>query len=167
MHQECPQVTRHATHARGFTYIEMVIVVMLLGVLAGVAAPRYQSAVAHAELRRAAYTLAADLRRVRDTALQTSAQKSLVFDITANAYWSHDVDDPDHPGSELFVDFGDARQGVSLSAPTFASDALDGDAAVSFNWNGDPVSGGEITVAVGGASTTVTVGEGGDVEVGL
>ena len=58
---------------RAFSLVELVIVILVLGILAGAAAPRYASALRWKRLESSAYRIAADLRRARDEAVQASS----------------------------------------------------------------------------------------------
>lgn len=74
-------VTRALRHSRraGFTLIEVVCVVMIVGILSAIAIPRYGNALARYRVQTAAQRLAADLRMTRDTALQQSKLFKMVF----------------------------------------------------------------------------------------
>lgn len=139
---------------------------MLLGVLAGVAAPRYQSAITSIELEAAAKRLAADLRAARSLALTTSTSRGINFAVMGNAYQTLDdathtpIPDPDRPDQDLLVWFGGGTSRVALTSADFA-----GATQVSFDFRGDADAAGQVTLASGGAVVTITVNEAGLVEV--
>jgi prepilin-type N-terminal cleavage/methylation domain-containing protein len=57
-------------HRAGFTLIEMLMVVLLIGVLGVTVTPRVKDALAAASLRSAKFEILAQLRRARATAIQ-------------------------------------------------------------------------------------------------
>lgn len=70
---------------RGFTLIEILVVLAILGILLGLGIWSYTRWARTAEVRAAAAQLSADLNRVRTTAQRSSANASLRFD-SAQAY---------------------------------------------------------------------------------
>ena len=71
---------------RGFTLVEMLIVVTVLGILASVILPSMNSTSSLIGLEAAARTLAADLRIARQSAVQYNSSYNVRIDLTANSY---------------------------------------------------------------------------------
>lgn len=71
---------------RGFTLVEMLIVVTVLGILASVILPSMNSTGSLIGLEAAARTLAADLRIARQSAVQYNSSYKVKIDLTANSY---------------------------------------------------------------------------------
>ena len=151
---------------RGFTYIEMVMVVMVLGVIAGLAAPVFQATLEKTQLKRAAYQLAAEIRRARNGAVTTSIQHSVVFQLSSNSYWSDELDHIDHPGTPLNVGLQSGGYPITIISATFTGATGNGDTDVSFTWSGDPISPGMVVLGLGSDTLTITVNGAGNVEVG-
>lgn len=71
---------------RGFTLVEMLIVVTVLGILASVILPSMNSTGSLIALEAAARTLAADLRIARQSAVQYNSSYNVKIDLRANSY---------------------------------------------------------------------------------
>lgn len=72
--------------ARGFTLIEMVVVLGIVAMIAMLAMPRFQSATPRLELRAAAEALRADLRATRSAALRLNRDATLSVDVDAGVW---------------------------------------------------------------------------------
>ncbi|MCX7421009.1 MAG: prepilin-type N-terminal cleavage/methylation domain-containing protein [Planctomycetia bacterium] len=70
----------------GFTLVEMLIVVTVLGILASVILPSMNSTSSVIGLEAAARTLAADLRIARQSAVQYNSSYAVKLNLTANSY---------------------------------------------------------------------------------
>lgn len=71
---------------RGYTLVEMLIVVTIVGLMASVILPAMNSASGAVSLEAMARTLAADLRIARHSAVQYNTSYSVTWDVTANSY---------------------------------------------------------------------------------
>lgn len=137
---------------------------MLLGLLAGMAAPRYQQALDDAALRSAAKRLAADLRHARQVARTRARSVTIEFSVDTNSYQAIDSDqavltDPDQPEGGLSVQLGER---VSLAASLLNGPSL---SRVEFDFRGDPIEAGVIHLTDGRQVATVSVNALGVVEV--
>lgn len=71
----------------GFTLIELVLVLAIISVIAGMALPRYASASARYRVKAAAHRVAADLKLARATARARSSAAVVSFTGTNPAYY--------------------------------------------------------------------------------
>jgi prepilin-type N-terminal cleavage/methylation domain-containing protein len=144
-----------ATFVRGtgFSLLELVITVLIVGILTAVATTRYADALATHRAERAAQRIAADIDAARHTARSRSQAITLAF--TATGYTITGISSPDHPSGTFTVDLND---GILKS--TLSSINLGGDANLVFNSFGMPDSGGSLQVSSGAMSKVVTVAAG-------
>lgn len=75
----------------GFTLMEMLVVLALLAVVAGIALPVARRQNDGVALRATAHQLAAHMRTARGAAIRDSAEKTLVLDAGGRRYWVEGV----------------------------------------------------------------------------
>ena len=142
----------HRSRRQAFTIIEVVVVVLVLGILAAVAAPRYSSAVEGASVSTAAERIATDLTLARRHALATSAPVTVTFDVAAGSYIVPAMPDLNHSAAAYTVDLTDPPYQCRVGSASFA-----GAASVTFDRFGQASAGGTVTVVRGSRSRTVTL----------
>ena len=152
------QGTRHGS--RGFTMVELVLVIILLGILAATVAPRFD--VAGYESRVRAQELVAAIRHAQERAMSHSGGGPFRIEIGSGGFRvtddGDDIPDPAEPSKGEYTSDDDAWAGVSVS-PT---------GTIAFDGRGTPqCSGGfspceepddsnlTITLSTGGVSTTI------------
>lgn len=71
----------------GFTLLEMLVVLALLGLLVALAMPLLRGGAETGLIERTAYRLTTDLSAMRLDAIRRNTETSLDFDLKANIYW--------------------------------------------------------------------------------
>lgn len=137
---------------RGFSLVELVLVIAIIGVLSAIALPRFSGTMARNRLQSAAQRVAADLNLAQRQARLSSGRRKVVFLPTTNAYRVPGVAHPFHPTLTYEVQLDEEPYGVQIAAVDF-----DGDAEVIFNGFGEPDSGGTVVLASGGYQMTVVL----------
>ncbi len=137
----------------GFTFIEMVIAILVMGILSAVAVPNYVTAIAKYRADLAARKIVADLHYAKSEAQRTSQSRTVHFYSVENRYILEDVVDIDHPDLPHTV--------VELVndpfSATIVSVDFDGDSAVIFDMYGRPDSIGTVDIQSGNVLRTVTL----------
>ena len=137
---------------RGITLCELIIVVLILGLIAGAALPRFASSLAQQQAVTLARQITMDIETARRVARTSSTVKSITFDTVNKTYTLNGVINPNRHDAEYLVTLANAASGAS-----FGTINLGGDAVLIFNGYGIPDSGGTIQVRVGSVTKTVVV----------
>jgi type II secretion system protein H len=143
---------RRRNSRSGFTLIELVLVLAIVGVVAAIATPRYASAVSRFNADTVARRVCRDLTLARSTAFGGGTPQSVTFDTGANQYTVGNLSHPDHPGVAYVVRLDEVSSPAQLVVVDFA-----GSKACSFDTFGLPVSGGTVVMKVGNAQRTIVV----------
>ncbi len=141
------------SHPRtGFSYIEMTIAMLVMGILAAIATPSYLSALAHYRANLAARRVVADLHYARSEAQRNSQSRSVQFNTGTDRYWLHDVVDIDNSGESYVVKL--------IEDPflaTIVSVNLGATPKVDFDRYGRPDEVGTVVVQSGNVQRTITI----------
>ena len=143
-----------AGRARGFTMLELCVVLLIIAVVAGLAAARYGSAVCRYRVDSAARHIVADLALARSKARLASQSQTVVFDVTANSLRLVNVPDIDRPTASYEVHLGDAPYYAQLVSANFG-----GSSQVVFDGFGSPAFSGTVVISAGGFTKTVSLSQ--------
>jgi prepilin-type N-terminal cleavage/methylation domain-containing protein len=137
---------------RGFTLIEMIMVIIIISVLSVIAIPRLQSFGVfklHSAVKRAV----ADIRYAQQLAISQHNTFRINFNTTSNSYEVRRVSDNQlavHPATRaaFLINLSTDPQlsGVRIVSPSFG-----GTAGVQYNWRGVPANTNNVTLAQEGS----------------
>ena len=103
----------------GFSVLELIIVVLILGILAAIAVPAYSQSILRYRADFAARRLQSDLEYASTLARTTSTEICIKFldngQPGGGYYWFETIEDPQRPGSLLTVLLKDEPYRVELS----------------------------------------------------
>ncbi|HEY7088404.1 MAG TPA: GspH/FimT family pseudopilin [Tepidisphaeraceae bacterium] len=142
----------------GFSLIELVLVLGIMGVIAAIALPRYGNALNRYRVDAAARRIAADLTMAQSRARTLSTSRSVIFSVSGNNYQIPGEADLNHPGSGYRVNLSDKPYSVRLKVASFS-----GAPSVTFNGFGVPNGAGSIQISSRGFVRTITLDANGGV----
>ncbi len=139
---------RVAAFRPGFSLLELVICIVILGVVASITVPIFANSVARSRVTSLANRLAAEISRVRQEADAASATRTIIFGTNVSSFRVVDASDT-------------TIRAVDASAEPYlgriSASNLGGDTRLSFSGFGVPDSGGVITVITGSLACDITV----------
>jgi prepilin-type N-terminal cleavage/methylation domain-containing protein len=142
----------HNRQRSGFSLLELVIVIAIVAILAGVAIPRYAQANQRYRAEMAAKKVVADLDYARRRASTSSSAQSIDFDAANEQYQLPGVDDLRTGSGDYTIDLSASPYNTKIVSADF-----NGDGEVIFDGYGLPDSGGTIVVGVGDYTKTVVL----------
>ncbi len=141
--------------------IELTIVILILGIMAAIAAPRFADTVRATKLHAAANQLAAHIDYIRSVAVNEARTTTLLCDNSLHSYGSDEVDFPERRGERLYVLMREVYD------PQFVLTAnFDSKTTLSFDFEGVPKVGttplvsGTITIGLGNEKFQVLIAAG-------
>jgi prepilin-type N-terminal cleavage/methylation domain-containing protein len=135
----------------GFTLIELVIVLLIISVLAGMAIPTFFDSLLFHQVESAARRVKSDLELARRTARQTSSPQSITFSNQDKTYrLSTAVKHLDNPHGEYTVDLSAEPYQLERVTADF-----EGAPSAEFDGYGAPTRGGKVDLECKSLKCTV------------
>lgn len=129
-------------YSKGFTIIELVMVIVIVGILAALAVPRFESFYA-IKLNGAVKKVVSDIRYVQQLAISRHETYKIIFDTGLDKYEVRRVSDNSFAKdpfsrTDFVVNFNTDPQykGINLSSAAFGGTAI-----LQFDWQGIPQNG--------------------------
>ncbi|QYU70898.1 GspH/FimT family pseudopilin [Leptolyngbya sp. 15MV] len=146
---------------RGFTLLEVMLVVLIAGLMAGIAWPRYAASLAEYRADAAARRFAADLNLVKSHARLTSASQTLVV-ASVSTYTLPGLRPLDGSAGTYAVDLSSDHYASTLTLPP---SIVSVGGTVRFDAMGSPAVPGSIIIRSGPARRTVTIDAAGHITI--
>jgi prepilin-type N-terminal cleavage/methylation domain-containing protein len=156
----CFRTQRFSPRRPGFTLIELVIVLLIIGVLSTAAAPKYLDALAQFRATATTKRIKNDLELARRLAKQSSINQTVEFYPGEERYVLSGAADLDHPDQTYEVHTDDQAYAADIVSATFGSGST-----VTFNMYGQPDNAGTVVVQSGNLQLQITVDANGAITV--
>lgn len=136
----------------GFSIVEMVLVVAIIGTLASIAVPRFSEVLARQRIDAAAQRIVQDLNFAWNRAYVESKTRTARFSLTNQNYTLHGVTGLDRPDLTYKTELQAEPYGVELFSADFG-----GDREINYDADGVPDSGGTVVIRLGSLQRTIEV----------
>lgn len=149
------RIAGHLRSSQGYSLVELILVVAIIGVLSGLAIPRYGRAASRYRADAAAKRVVADLQQAQQRGLAGSGACVLSFSTSAATLTMTYPTIGGVAGRSVQTKLGLLPYLASIQSVDFG-----GTSSVTFDGNGRPSAGGTIVIRSGNESRTITVAAG-------
>jgi len=115
---------QHNTRSAGFSLVELVVVVMVLGVIAAIAAPRFGHAASSHRVDAAQKKIQLDLEYASQVARARSEAVVIEFDLDTDSYTLVGIKDPLNPGRDYTVFLNEAPYSSRITDVRFSGTSV-------------------------------------------
>ncbi|MEZ6048368.1 MAG: prepilin-type N-terminal cleavage/methylation domain-containing protein [Planctomycetaceae bacterium] len=136
----------------GFTLVDLVLTIVIIGILSAVALPRFTQAIETQRVRAAAQRLKADLELAGRYARANNKSETISFNTVDSSYSFSSFKDINHPSEVYTIWLNQSPYNVTIDSLSPSSNT-----SITFNAFGIPDRGVEITIANGAYTKTVSL----------
>lgn len=137
---------------KGFSLLELVLVVVILSVLAAIAMPRYVDSMNFYRADLAAKRIAVDLAMARDNAWASGVRRVVTFDLATNQYQLPGIRSLERTTDEYVVSLSETPYHATIVSADFQ-----GQRSVTFDAYGLPDRGGQVVIRAGSFQKTIVL----------
>lgn len=138
----------------GVTLVDLVLTVIIVGILASVATPRFVTFLHEQQVRSAALRLKADLELAARYARSTTSSESITFNTVDHSYTFSTFKDINRSSDAYTVWLSRSPYEISIQ-----SVSLEDETTITFNAFGIPNVSGQIVLVSAGQSKTIEIDE--------
>ena len=143
---------RRTSSRRGFSLLELVLVLAIIATMAAIAAPRYAASATRYRADLTARRIVADLELAQSSAKAAGTSRTVEFYVSTNDYQLSGLASLDGPAGSYTVQLSERPYEATLASADFG-----GDTQVTFDGWGLPDTGGTVILNAGSEQRTVVV----------
>jgi len=136
-----------------FTFIELLLVMIITVTIGAIALPRYARAVSHYRLTSSLSRVAADINAARALAMATSQNRTITFNTSNSTYTVPGLVSLENNGSTYTANLGAEPYKTTISTVNFGASLQ----TVTFDTYGTPDNSGLVSLTCGSVTKNVAV----------
>lgn len=125
-------------HSKGFTFIELTVVILLMGLMFALTIPRFQGALLTDDLKKTTRRMIGMIKGLRNEAIREQKDYFLHFDLESNRFWVDSADMTELERATASEEASHFPEGVRIMDIWFRGEGktMTGETAIRFNRKG-------------------------------